>query len=98
MNPYCWTGLELAPGVASVLSAFGMEPYGYFLEAAWLNHENNVAEIAKAYAWSGARTPLAVLAEANYASPVYAQLKNSPMAVQVFGLGGTSPTVPLSPR
>ncbi len=86
--PYCWTGLEPAPDVASVLRPFGVEPYGYFLVAARLNPENNVAEIAKAYARSGARHPLVVLGEANYASPVYAQLEKLAYGCPGIRIGG----------
>lgn len=73
--PYCWTELAPAGDPAEVLSTHGVEPYRYLLVAARLNPENNVAEIARAYARSDASYPLLVLGDANYPSPVYGEVE-----------------------
>lgn len=86
--PYCWTGLEPPRSVTEVLDPFGVEPYRYFLVAARLNPENHVDDIAAAYARSGARYPLVVLGEANYASPVYERLEGLAAACPRIRIGG----------
>lgn len=73
--PYCWTGLVPAREPTSILERFSLEPYRYFLVAARLNSENNVAEMARAYLASGASYPLVVLGTANYESPVHGELE-----------------------
>lgn len=73
--PYCWTGLKSAEDPLAVLEKFSVEPYRYFVVAARLNPENNVAEIAEAYVRTDARYPLLVLGAANYASPVRAAIE-----------------------
>ena len=72
--PYCWTDLEPDEDPSPVMERFSLEPYRYFVVAARLNPENNVAEIARGYVRSGVRDPLLVLGEANYDSPVRAEL------------------------
>ncbi len=73
--PYCWPGLRPEEDL-SALDRHGVQPYRYFLVAARLNPENNVSAIARAHVNSGVRYPLLVLGEANYASPVAAELQS----------------------
>lgn len=74
--PYSWAGLEPAEDPGEALRALGLTPYRYFVVAARLNPENNVAEIARAYAASCSPYPLVVLGTANYTSPVAVALED----------------------
>lgn len=73
--PYCWTELEPAP-VPAALAGFGVGAGGYCLAAGRLVPENNIVEMAAAYAGVESPLPLVVLGAAPPRSPVLEQLED----------------------
>ncbi|HEV3362537.1 MAG TPA: DUF1972 domain-containing protein [Acidimicrobiia bacterium] len=84
--PYCWT--ELEPTGCERVTAFGVEPRGYFLVAGRLVPENNIDAIAAAYLRSDLPHPLLVLGSANYRSAVEARLSELAESDDRLVLGG----------
>lgn len=77
--PYCYDAIPQlsAESLKSHLRRTGLLPRSYFLIAGRHNPENNLVTVARSYAEAPAQvraTPLVVLGEANYQSPVTREL------------------------
>ena len=86
--PYPWTGLDNLPEPEAVLTPLGLIPDEYYLAAGRLNPENNIHEIARAYAGLGLKRPLVLLGAANYDSPVERELHQLARSVPEIRLVG----------